>query len=125
MNLQRDEALTGLLVIVTGVVVVAVLLVLGAPGVLRSLNTYYVFFDNAEGIESGTMVFLAGRRVGEVTELESPVPVAKRPPGHPDYEVLMTVRVDKDAKIFKNVTVRMQQYGWFGQQMIDFAKGDE
>ena len=125
MKLQRDEVLTGVLVIVTFAVVVATLLALGAPGLFGSLNTYYVFFDNAGGIQAGTEVFLAGRRVGQVMDLESPVPAARRPPDHPDYEVLIKVQVSKEARIYQQVTVRMQQYGWFGQQMIDFAQGWE
>ena len=125
MKLQRDEVLTGVLVIVTCAVVVATLLALGAPGFFRSLDTYYVFFDNAGGIQPGAEVFLAGRRVGQVMDLESPVPAAKRPPDHPDFEVLIKVQVSKEARVYQNVSVRMQQLGWFGQQMIDFAQGDE
>lgn len=125
MKLKRAEVLTGLLVIASCAVVVAALLALGAPGLFRSLNTYYVFFDNAGGMQAGSEVFLAGRRVGQVVELQSPVPAAKRPPGHPDLEVLIQVQVRKDARIYRNVAVRMQQYGWFGQQMIDFSQGDE
>src|SRR5262245_52036880 len=125
MNLRSNEIRTGLLVLVTAAVLVAVVLVLSAPGFFYSLNTYYVCFDNAAGVESGTYVFLAGRRVGQVVGLRSPLPVLERPKDHPDYEVLVEVEVAKSARVYRNVHVRMQQYGWFGLQMIDFVEGDE
>lgn len=125
MRIRRDEAFTGLLVIVTLSVLVVVLFALGAPGGFRKPNTYELFFDNAGGIKPGTQVFLAGRQVGQVTKLESPVPLAKRPAGHEECEALIEVRVRRNARIYNDVTVRMQQYGLLGQQMIDFTAGDE
>jgi ABC-type transporter Mla subunit MlaD len=125
MRIRRDEAFTGLLVVVTLSVLVAVLFALGAPGGFRKPNTYELYFDNAGGIKPGTQVFLAGRQVGQVTKLESPVPLAKRPAGHEECEALIEISVRKNARIYNDVTVRMQQYGLLGQQMIDFTAGDE
>jgi ABC-type transporter Mla subunit MlaD len=125
MNLRRDETLTGLLVLVTFGVVMGAVMALSAPGVFHSQRTYYVFFDNAGGIEPGTYVLLAGRHVGQVVNLQSPVPVDQRPDGHKDLEALIKVRVPKDAAIYRTVTVRMQPYGLLGQEMIDFVNGDE
>lgn len=125
MKIQRNEIVTGTLVLVTFGALLAVVLALGAPGAFQSLSTYYVFFDNAGGMKPGTDVLLAGRHVGQVLGLQSPVPVGKRPPDHKDCEVLVEVRVRKDAKIYRSVSVRMEQYGLLGQQMIDFVRGDE
>jgi phospholipid/cholesterol/gamma-HCH transport system substrate-binding protein len=124
MQLQRNEIRTGLIVILTLALVVGVLLALGAPGVFNPMNTYYIFFDNAAGINRGAPVLLAGRKVGQVTDLHSPVPVAKQPPGK-KYEVLIEVKIDKEARIYKKVHVRMMQYGLLGELVIDFARGDE
>jgi phospholipid/cholesterol/gamma-HCH transport system substrate-binding protein len=125
MRAGRNETLTGAFVLVTLLVVAGTVIALGAPGLFRSLNTYHVFFDNAGGIKPGTDVLLAGRHVGQVVEIRSPVPVAERPEGHPELEAVVEVRVAKKEKIYRAVTVRMQQYGLLGQEMIDFANGDE
>jgi hypothetical protein len=125
MNLKRNETWTGLLVLVTLAVVVGVLIALSAPGVIRRLDTYYVLFDNAGGIEPGTSVLLAGRHVGQVSDVRSPVPAASRPAGREDLEAMVVVRVEHDAPIYRSVSVRMQQVGLLGQQTIDFTGGDE
>src|SRR3982074_1883413 len=73
MQLRRNEILTGLLVIGTVAVIVGTLILLGAPGLFRPLVTYHVYFDNAAGIKLGAPVLLAGRKIGQVHKLYSPV----------------------------------------------------
>jgi ABC-type transporter Mla subunit MlaD len=73
MQLQRNEIMTGLLVIATIAVVAFVLVLLGAPGLFRPLVTYKIYFDNAAGIKQGAPVMLAGRKIGQVQKLFSPV----------------------------------------------------
>ena len=65
--------MTGLLVIATIAVVAFVLVLLGAPGLFRPLVTYKIYFDNAAGIKQGAPVMLAGRKIGQVQKLFSPV----------------------------------------------------
>src|SRR6184192_3139714 len=73
MRLQRNEIMTGLLVIGTIAVVAFLLVLLGAPGLFRPLVTYKIYFDNAAGIKQGAVVMLAGRKIGQVQKLYSPV----------------------------------------------------
>jgi ABC-type transporter Mla subunit MlaD len=73
MQLQRNEIMTGLLVIGTIAVVAFILVLLGAPGLFRPLVTYKIYFDNAAGIKQGSPVMLAGRKIGQVQKLFSPV----------------------------------------------------
>lgn len=73
MQLKRNEIRTGLLVIGTIAVLVFVLILLGAPGLFRSLVTYRIYVDNAAGIKLGAPVMLAGRKIGQVAKLYSPV----------------------------------------------------
>src|SRR6195256_5644515 len=73
MQLRRNEILTGLLVIGTVAVIVFVLILLGAPGLFRPLVTYKIYIDNAAGIKQGAAVMLAGRKIGQVQKLYSPV----------------------------------------------------
>jgi ABC-type transporter Mla subunit MlaD len=124
MQIHKNEITTGLLVLATFGVLTAVLVVIGMPGVIRPLNTYRVYFDNAEGIRPGTPVLLAGREIGKVTALHSPVPLEKRPNGHPDFEVSIDVQVARSAEIYHTVTIHLTQQGLMGQQVIDFVQGD-
>src|SRR5207247_4449768 len=73
MQLQRNEIMTGLLVIGTVAVLAFVLVLLGAPGLFRPLVTYKIYFNNAAGIKVGAPVMLAGRKIGQVQKLLSPV----------------------------------------------------
>ena len=123
MNIVRNEIRTGLLVVVTMTVLVAVLVYLQAPGMLRSMHRYRVYFDNAGGIQAGAPVMLGGRRVGQVATIISPVPLNTRP--QPNLEVIIEVAVNSDARIYRKVRVVMLQYGLLGEQVIDFSGGTE
>src|SRR5213592_706701 len=115
MQLERNEILTGLLVIGTIGVIAFLLVLLGAPGLFRPLVTYRVYFDNAAGIKQGAVVMLAGRKIGQVQKLFSPVsreeerraeeaaaafappgpsPTPSPTPGKPKYEARIDVQVD-------------------------------
>src|SRR3954449_12571955 len=118
MRLERNEILTGLLVIGTIGVIAFLLVLLGAPGLFRPLVTYGVYFDNAAGIKLGAPVLLAGRKIGQVQKLYSPVSpeedkraqeaaaavhppqpgVSPTPPTQrPKFEVRIDVQVDNSA----------------------------
>jgi ABC-type transporter Mla subunit MlaD len=73
MQLQRNEILTGLLVLATVAILTGILILLGAPGLFRPLVTYRIYLDNAAGIKLGAPVLLAGRKIGQVEKLYSPV----------------------------------------------------
>ncbi len=73
MQLRQDEIKTGLLVVGTVAVVAFVFILLGAPGLFRPLVTYRIYVDNAAGIKLGAPVMLAGRKIGQVAKLYSPV----------------------------------------------------
>jgi ABC-type transporter Mla subunit MlaD len=73
MQLQRNEILTGLLVLATVAILTGILILLGAPGLFRPLVTYRIYLDNAAGIKLGAPVLLAGRKIGQVDKLYSPV----------------------------------------------------
>src|SRR5688572_26656310 len=73
MQLRRNEILTGLLVLATVAILAGILILLGAPGLFRPLVTYKIYLDNAAGIKLGAPVLLAGRKIGQVDALFSPV----------------------------------------------------
>src|ERR1043166_297624 len=116
MQLQKNEIMTGLLVVGTGAVVAFGLVLLGAPGLFRPLVTYKIYFDNAAGLKQGAPVMLAGRKIGQVQKLFSPVspeeekqaeeaeamihrpeanPGPSAPPGKPRFEVRVDVRSEE------------------------------
>jgi ABC-type transporter Mla subunit MlaD len=123
MKVPRNEIRTGLLVVSTFAVLVAALLYLGAPGAFAKLHTYRIFFDNAAGIKPGADVMVAGRKVGQVRHIYSPMPVNSRP--EPKYESLVEVRVEESACVYHKVRVQMVQLSMLGDSMIDFSEGEE
>jgi ABC-type transporter Mla subunit MlaD len=148
MQLQRNEIMTGLLVIGTIAVVAFLLVLLGAPGLFRPLVTYKIYFDNAAGIKQGAPVMLAGRKIGQVQKLYSPVSpeeekraeeaaTATSPPeasasggpsptpGTPRFEVRVDVQVDKNAKVYRDAKTRLMQLGLLGDMAIDITQGTE
>jgi ABC-type transporter Mla subunit MlaD len=146
MQLQRNEVMTGLLVIGTIAVVTAVLILLGAPGLFRPLVTYKIYFDNAAGIKLGAPVMLAGRKIGQVSKLYSPLskeedrraqevaaathaPEPNAPPsqtdGKPKFEVRVDVQVDKGALVYRDARTRLMQLGLLGEMAIDITQGTE
>src|SRR6202795_825953 len=146
MQLQKNEIMTGLLVVGTVAVIVFVLVLLGAPGLFRPLVTYKIYFDNAAGIKQGAVVMLAGRKIGQVHKLFSPVskeeerraeeaaaafrpeePNASPTPatGNPKYEARGDVQGDKNAVVYRDARTRLMQLGLRGDMAIDITQGTE
>jgi len=146
MQLRRNEVLTGLLVVATLAVLTGVLVLLGAPGLFRPLVSYKIYFDNAAGIKLGAPVLLAGRKIGQVATLYSPVsreesqralevaralraidpnapPVANEKSRR--YEVRVDVQVDRGAQLYRDSRARMITLGLLGETAIDFTEGTE
>jgi ABC-type transporter Mla subunit MlaD len=143
MQLERNEVLTGLLVIGTIGVIAFLLVLLGAPGLFRPLVTYGVYFDNAGGIKPGAVVMLAGRKIGQVQKLYSPLTSAEEkqaqqaaaamhspepnasPSPSPRFEARVNVQVDKSAKLYRDAKAQMVQLGLLGDMAIDFTQGTQ
>jgi len=123
MAVIRNELRTGLLVAITAAVLAAALIYLEAPGLAGERRIYRIYFDNAGGINAGAPVMLAGRKIGQVSRLLSPIPEAQRP--RPDLAVIVEVAVDRNALIYRREHVTMLQFSLLGEQVIDFTKGDE
>jgi ABC-type transporter Mla subunit MlaD len=143
MQLERNEILTGLLVIGTIAVIAFLLVLLGAPGLFRPLVTYKVYFDNAAGIKPGAVVMLAGRKIGQVQKLYSPLTAAEEkqaeqaaaavhpsepnasPSPAPRFEARVDVQVDKNARLYRDAKAQMIQLGLLGDMAIDFTQGTQ
>jgi ABC-type transporter Mla subunit MlaD len=124
MQIIRSEIRTGILVVLTVGLLVGIVLYLSAPGLFRPIVRYRVFFDDAAAIKPGANVTLAGRKIGTVDFIQSPVPVSERPPGRPEYEAVITVQVSADAQIFKENNVTMRSFGLLAEAVIDFTQGN-
>jgi ABC-type transporter Mla subunit MlaD len=143
MQLERNEILTGSLVIGTIGVIAFLLVLLGAPGLFRPLVTYGVYFDNAAGIKPGAVVMLAGRKIGQVQKLYSPLTPAEEkqaqqaaaaihplepsasPSPSPRFEARVDVQVDKSARLYRDAKAQMVQLGLLGDMAIDFTQGTQ
>ena len=106
--------------------------------------TYRLYFDNAAGIKLGAPVLLAGRKVGQVKSLNSPVSrdeaahaleaagnlgtVSSGAPNAaplPRYEVRIDIEIDRSALVYKNATVRLMTLGLLGETAIDISGGND
>jgi ABC-type transporter Mla subunit MlaD len=145
MQLRRNEIMTGLLVLSTVAVLTFILIMLGAPGLFRPLVIYKLYFDNAAGIKLGAPVLLAGRKVGQVKSLNSPVsreeaaaaveaaanlgtvtgPGSTAAGSLPHFEVRIDVEVDRTALVYKNANVRLMTLGLLGETAIDISGGND
>src|SRR5437016_6067176 len=144
MQLQRNEILTGLLVLATIAIVTGVLILLGAPGLFRPLVTYSIYLDNAAGIKLGAPVLLAGRKIGQVEKLYSPVSKEDEQRAEAAAEALrvaegnttgavtktkfearIDVKVDKTAFVYKDAKARLITLGLLGETAIDITQGND
>jgi len=123
MKTVHNEIRTGLLVLITTVALAGVLIYLAAPGVLRKMEYRPVYFDDAGGIQLGAPVMLAGRRVGQVVRIDSPVPEGQRP--KPNLEAIVLVEVRPEAKLYADAKAIMLQYSLLGEQVVNFSGGTE
>src|SRR5258707_5544717 len=124
MQILRNEVRTGLLVLLTLGLVVGVVLYISSPGFFRPLKSFLVYFDNAAGIKPGAAVMLAGRKIGTVADIQSPVPLNDRPEHKPSYEAMVRVQVTEDSQIYKETTVAMRSFGLLAELVIDFTNGN-
>jgi ABC-type transporter Mla subunit MlaD len=127
-------------------VIAFALILLGAPGLFRPLAVYRIYVDNAAAIKLGAPVMLAGRKIGQVHRIHSPVsreeeqraqevaaqfhpaaPTAtpSTPATKPKYEARIDVQVDRNSIVFRDSTVRLMQLGLLGEMAIDFTQGTE
>jgi ABC-type transporter Mla subunit MlaD len=146
MQLQKNEIMTGLLVVGTVAALVFVLVLLGAPGLFRPLVTYKIYVDNAAGIKQGAAVMLAGRKIGQVARLYSPVskeeerraaeaaaafhapepgPSPAEETNKPKYEARIDVQVDRNAVVYRDAKTRLMQLGLLGEMAIDITQGTD
>ncbi len=124
MKFERTEVRTGIFFVASFAkqLLLGVVLFLTAPGLFRPLKEFEVFFDNAGGLKPGASVNLGGRKIGQVLEIESPVPKVLRPTQHPDYEVLVKIQVDRNAKVYRDAVARMGATGLLAEMMVDFVQ---
>ena len=146
MQLHKNEIMTGLLVVGSVAALVFILVVLGAPGLFRPLVTYKIYVDNAAGIKPGAVVMLAGRKIGQVQKLFSPVSKEEErraeeaaatfrpeepnasptpPTGKPKYEARIDVQVDRSAVVYRDAKTRLMSLGLLGDMAIDITQGTE
>jgi ABC-type transporter Mla subunit MlaD len=124
MQILRNEVRTGLMVLLTLGLGVGVVLYISSPGLFKPLKSFLVYFDDAAGIKPGAAVMLAGRKIGTVADIQSPVPLNDRPEHRLNYEAMVRVQVAEDSQIYKETTVAMRSFGLLAELVIDFTHGN-
>ncbi len=125
MRFERSEIKTGVFVVATFGLLLLVVLYLSAPGIFRDEKEFEIFLDNTGGLKPGAAVNLAGRKIGQVLSIESPVPKKLRPTSQPTYEVLVSLRVDATARVYRDASARIVAFGLLAEYQVDFVKGNE
>src|SRR5689334_39952 len=145
MQLRKNGITAGVRVVGTVALWVFVFVLLGAPGLFRPLVTYKIYVDNAAGIKQGAPVLLAGRKIGQVQKLFSPVSKEEErraeeaaaafhlpEPGatpaeanKPKYEARIDVQVDRNAVVYRDAKTRLMQLGLLGDMAIDITQGTD
>ncbi|OGN61763.1 MAG: hypothetical protein A3F09_02695 [Chlamydiae bacterium RIFCSPHIGHO2_12_FULL_49_11] len=119
MNKQIKNLLIGLFVIAGCTLVIAIILFI-KPSVGDSKQVIHVRFNNINGIQIGTRVTMAGKPIGEVTEI-SRVPLAReKAVDHLGrvYFYLLTLHIDSHYKIFATDEITVQTAGLLGEKSI-------
>jgi len=125
MKFQKDAVRTSVLTLLAVATIVYVLILVGLPGALQKQYTIDAYFDNAGGVQLGAPVLVAGRKVGTVSHIYSPLSDKERPAGHPECEVLISLKINSGNRIYRDAAAVMMQQGLLGSTVIDFVRGNE
>jgi len=114
------EALHSALVLACILVAAAVLSVgIFTIGNLRTLwekkRSLVVAFQYADGIETGSPVWYAGYKVGEVTGIR----IAQAPTEH----IAITVKIDAQARVRKDSHATIRNLGMMGSKYLELSPG--
>ena len=124
MQILRNEVRTGLLVILTLGLVVGIVLYISSPGLFRPQKKFLVYFDNAAGVKPGAAVMLAGRKIGTVADIQSPVPLNDRPEHSPTTRRWFEFRSLRIRRFTKRRPSRCEVSGLLAELVIDFTNGN-
>ncbi len=123
MNFQKDTIRTSVLTLLTFGLVAFTILLVGVPGFFNRQYEISIYFDNASGIQQGANVMVAGRKVGFVSAIDSPLAPDERPKDHPECEVRIYAKINDGNQIYQDSTAVMLQQGLLGSMVIDFVRG--
>jgi phospholipid/cholesterol/gamma-HCH transport system substrate-binding protein len=116
MEVFRPETRAGLLIFVAVVVLSIGIFTIGN---LRTLwekkRSLVVAFQYADGIETGSPVWYAGYKVGEVTAIR----IAHAPAEH----IAITVKIDAQARVRKDSHAYIRNLGMMGSKYLELSPG--
>ncbi|MEO7723071.1 MAG: hypothetical protein ABIU29_00040 [Chthoniobacterales bacterium] len=113
--------MTGLLVLSTVAVLTFILILLGAPVLLAGRKVGQVKTLNSPVTrEEAAHAFEAAGNLGTVTGSEG-----SGSKGLPRFEARIDIEVDRTAVVYKNSNVRLMSLGLLGETAIDFSRGND
>jgi phospholipid/cholesterol/gamma-HCH transport system substrate-binding protein len=108
------------LTVLIGMVLLAVLMVAfaGLPQAFQTGNTIHILFDRTFDIEPGDSVFLRGKKVGVVTEVDFT-------DGDLRKGVTISARINSDIRLTRNIQAHVYTKGLVGKGYLSlFPKGE-
>jgi len=109
----RSEAKVGLIVFAAIVVLIAIYWFLGGLRLRSAAYRIHAVFPNAQKLNKGTEVRLAGVKIGMVADLH----LTK------DAEARIDIYIDKGINIPKDSTARITAGGFIGENYVEIAPG--
>jgi len=116
---QAKNMLIGFFVVVACGLIIAMILFV-EPSVGDNKQVLYIRFSNVNGIALGTRVTLAGKPIGEITEI-STIPNARSQPTDELgnlYYYQLTAHIDSHIKVYTTDEISIQTTGLLGERSI-------
>ncbi len=114
MKPTRAEILTGILVIATGAVAVAFLLLLGRTGALTERATYVAYVRNTADLRARAAVHFEGHRAGDVSDVSwDSARGAYR----------LTLRIPRGLPVRTDSRARIRAVGFLGDRFVEVSSG--
>lgn len=88
---------------------------LSGADIFGRTNTYYVYYDNASGLQSAASVAIRGVKVGQVSSIQ----ISEQDPN----KVEVTLAVSKEFSIPKDSKAKIYSAGLMGGQAIEIVMG--
>lgn len=109
-NSKKRIWLIGLYTIVILALLVVFYNYLKGQNIFRTVNYYYVYFDNVEGLYKSNKVLLNGMRVGDVSNMQMA--------GDNSGRILVQIQIPKTQRIMQHTTATIINTGLVGGRVV-------
>ena len=119
-KLAWAELRVGILVLTSfTILAIAIILISGGAGLFQSKYSVKTYFSSASGLRKGSLVWLAGIEVGNV----SAVNISPSPDPNHAVEVVMQVNKEFQSAIREDSIASLGSIGLLGDKYVDISRG--